>query len=178
VIENKISGTDTGTLTTLTHQTLLNRLNKMGKQTQNAAAAHARAARWLANNPEPADTPETFDSEQHSPTAAQHFPICIDSDSDDDDCGYAGGVDVCLDSEKELEGMDENDEWSDTESLAELEGDKLEASLQALRPKLPITSPEEVTTPYDEIRGGKSAKAFAKAEKNRGFSSTKYKSHR
>jgi hypothetical protein len=61
--------------------------------------------------------PETSDSEQHSPTAAQHFPICIDSDSDDDDCGYAGGVDVCLDSEKELEGMDENDEWSDTESL-------------------------------------------------------------
>jgi hypothetical protein len=46
-------------------------------------------------------------------------------------------------------------------------GDKLEASLQALRPKLPITSPEGVTTPYDEIRGGKSAKAFAKAEKNR-----------
>jgi hypothetical protein len=42
---------------------------------------------------------------------------------------------VCLDSEKELEGMDENDEWSDTESLAELEGDELEASLQALRPK-------------------------------------------
>jgi len=89
----------------------------MGKQTQNAAAARARAARWLANNPEPADTPETSDSEQQSPTAAQHFPICIDSDSDDDDCGYAGGVDVCLDSEKELEGMDENDdEWSDTES--------------------------------------------------------------
>jgi hypothetical protein len=43
VIENKISGTDTGTLTTLTHQTLLNRLNKMGKKTQNAAAARARA---------------------------------------------------------------------------------------------------------------------------------------
>ena len=45
--------------------------------------------------------------------AVQHFPICIDSDSDDDDCGYAGGVDVCLDSEKEFEGMDENDEWSE-----------------------------------------------------------------
>jgi len=60
-----------------------------------------------------------------------------------------------------------------------LEGDELEASLQALRPKLPSTNPEEVTTPYDEIRGGKSAKAFAKAEKNCGLgSSTKYKSHR
>ena len=48
-------------------------------------------------------------------------------------------------SEYELETMNENDEWLDTESLAELEGEELEASLQALRPKLPVTSPEEVT---------------------------------
>jgi len=48
VIENKISGTDTGTLTTLTHQTLLNHLNKMGKQTQNAAAAWGQTGGKLA----------------------------------------------------------------------------------------------------------------------------------
>ena len=75
MIENKFSGTDTGTLTTLTLKTLLNHLNnnKMGKQTQNAAAACTRAARWLANNPKPADTPETSDSEQRSPTKSTSF---------------------------------------------------------------------------------------------------------
>jgi hypothetical protein len=87
----------------------------------------------------------------------QHSPICIDSDSDDD-CGYTGGVNLHLDSEQELEDTDESDKWSDTESLSELEGEELEENLQALRPKLPVTSPEEVTMLYEEIRGGKSAK--------------------
>jgi hypothetical protein len=77
-------------------------------------------------------------------------------------------VNVCLDSEQE-EDTDGSDEWSDTESLAELEGEELEANLQALRPKLPVTSPEGVTTLYEEIRCGKSAKTFADAEKNRGL---------
>jgi hypothetical protein len=70
-----------------------------------------------------------------------------------------------MNSEKELEGMDENDEWSDTESLTELEGDELEASLQALRPKLPITSPEEVTTPYDENPRQKIGQSIRKGRK-------------
>ena len=139
----------------------------MGTQAQNAAAACARAARW---HPEPADTPEPSDNEQESLVATPRSPIllCIDSDSDDD-CGYTGGVNVCLDSELEEDRDGSDDEWSDTESLVELEGEELEANLQALRPKLPLTSPEEVTTLYDKIRGRKSAKTFAKAEKNHGL---------
>src|ERR1700723_723289 len=122
---------------------------------QKAAAARARAARWAINNPEPAETSEPSDSEREYLTAMQHYsPICIDSDSDDD-CGYTGGVNVHLDLEEELEDMGESDEWSDTECLSELEGEELEANLQALRPKLPVTSPEKVSTPYEEISGGK-----------------------
>jgi hypothetical protein len=136
----------------------------MCTQAQKAAAARARAARWLINNPERADTSEPSDSEQESLAATQHSPICIDLDSDDD-CRYTGGVNVHLDSEQELEDTDGSDKWSDTESLSELEGEELEENLQALRLKLPVTSPEEVTTPYEEIRGGKSAKTFANAEK-------------
>jgi hypothetical protein len=96
--------------------------------------------------------------------------LCIDLDLDDDG-RYTGGVNVCLDSELEEDRDGSDDEWSDTdsESFVELEREELEANLQALRPKLPLTSPEEVTTLYDEIRGGKSAKTFAKAEKNCGL---------
>lgn len=67
--------------------------------------------------------------------------------------------------------MDGRDKWSDTESLAELEGDKLEANLQALRPGLPDTSLQEleVTIAYKEIKGEKPAKTFADAEKNHGL---------
>ena len=105
-----------------------------GTQAQKVAAAHARAARWPVNNPKPADMPEPSDSEQKSLMAIQHSPICIDLDSDDD-CGYTGGVNVHLDSEQE-EDMEGSDKWSDTESLAELEGEGLEVKLQAQRPKL------------------------------------------
>jgi hypothetical protein len=106
--------------------------------------------------------------------APTHYPAwSVDSDSDDD-CGYTGGVNVCVDSEwqeEEMDGRDDLDEWSDTESLAELEGDELEANLQALKPGLRDTSLQEleVTTPYEEIKGGKSAKTFANAEKNHGL---------
>jgi hypothetical protein len=76
-----------------------------------------------------------------------------------------GGVNVCLDLELE-EDRDRSDQWSDTESLVELEGEELEVNLQALRLKL---SPEKVTTLYDKIRDGKSAKTFTKAERNCGL---------
>jgi hypothetical protein len=88
----------------------------MDTQAQKAAAACTRAARWPVNNPKlatpkPADMPEPSDSEQESLAATQHSQIlCIDSDSDDD-CGYTGGVNVCLDSELE-EDSDGSDEKS------------------------------------------------------------------
>jgi len=140
----------------------------MGKQTQNAAAARARAARWLANNPEPADTPETSDSEQHSPTAAQHFPICIDSDSDDDDCGYAGVWMSALIQRRNLRAWMRMMSGQIQRVSLSWKG-RTGGMLAGTEAKVTEHKPEEVTTPYDEIRGGKSAKAFAKAEKNRGW---------
>jgi hypothetical protein len=128
---------------------------------QKVAAAHARAARWF-KSPDMPELPDNNDGEEPL-TAMWHD--CIDSDVDDDDCGYTGGVNICLDSEWEGD-MGESDEWSDTESLAELEGEELEANLQALRPKLLVTNPVEVMMPYEEIRCGKSAQTFANAEKN------------
>lgn len=52
-----------------------------------------------------------------------------DSGESDLDCGYEGGVD-CDPSNDEQHS--EDDQWSDDESLAELEGDELEANLSAL----------------------------------------------
>jgi len=98
----------------------------MGTQAQKATAAHARAARWPSVNL----NYELSDNEQASLiVAAQlHSPACVDSDSDDD-CGYTGGINVCVDSEWQEEEMDgrDHDEWLDTESLAELEGEELDA---------------------------------------------------
>ena len=110
----------------------------MGTQAQKAAAARARAARWPSASGANLNY-EWSDNGQESLMALMHYPACsVDSDSDDD-CGYTGGVNVCVDSEwqeEEMDGKDDPDEWSDTESLAELEGDELEANLQALRPGL------------------------------------------
>ena len=138
----------------------------MVTEAQKAAAACARAARWPINlTCEPSATKKA-----ESPMTTTQ--ICVNSDSDDK-CRYTGGVNVCVESDWQEEAWeeDESDEQSDTESLAELEGEELEANLQALRPELPDMNPEEVavTMPYEAIGGGKSAKTFSKAEKNHGL---------
>jgi|SRR5882762_2985743 len=43
----------------------------------------------------------------------------------DTDCGYIGGVNCSPDSDSELSGSS----WSDTETLAELDGEELEENL-------------------------------------------------
>jgi hypothetical protein len=48
-----------------------------------------------------------------------------DSESD---CGYKGGVDCDPSNDS---AADSDEDWSDNESLAELEGDELEANLSA-----------------------------------------------
>jgi len=57
----------------------------MGKKCQNAAAAHARQARWLA----PCSSDDLVDSSTH----VDATPIVVDVDSSSE-CGYTGGVDV------------------------------------------------------------------------------------
>jgi len=44
---------------------------------------------------------------------------------------------------RELEAMDENDEWSDTESLAELEGDELGGKLAGTGPSYGSQAPKK-----------------------------------
>ena len=54
--------------------------------------------------------------------------MCPSSDSDSD-CGYEGGVNFCL-------SKSDSFDYSDAESLEELEGEELEANLNELRAEL------------------------------------------
>ena len=83
-----------------------------------------------------------------------------DSGESDLDCGYEGGVD-CDPSDDEEDS--EDDEWSDDESLAELEGDELEANLSALREEA-----ESWDTPnvFKQMMSPKDSKEWNKAEAN------------
>ena len=91
-----------------------------------------------------------------------YCPIDVDSDSDDN-CGYAGSVNIVdLESDEELDFDSSKSEWSDNdgESLVEMEGDELAANLRALKA-------------YQSELGTRNAQALV-----RKFSSTRYKSHR
>ncbi len=105
-----------------------------------------------------------------------------DSESD---CGYEGGVD-CDPSDDSAADSDED--WLDDESLAELEGDELEANtFDTLKENMPkALASMELQTIWqwehqmfrwmDAYRGGMGTTDAQKQVK--AFSSTKYKSHR
>ena len=86
-----------------------------------------------------------------------------DSGESDLDFGYEGGVD-CDSSNNEEDS--EDDEWSDDESLAELEGDELEANLSAL-----CEEAESWDTPkvFKQMMSPKDSKEWNKAEANQAF---------
>jgi hypothetical protein len=81
------------------------------------------------------------------PSKNDTYPINISSDSDSD-CGYEGGVNNCWSDCSDKD-------YSDTESLEELEGEELEANLNELRAEL-----KDLVTPtkYDQIMEPKLAK--------------------
>jgi hypothetical protein len=90
-----------------------------------------------------------------------------DSESD---CGYEGGVD-CESSDGEYDPAANSDEdWSDDESLAEFEGDELEANLRALREEADSL---DAPTAFRQMMVPKDAKEWKKAEGNRAFGYTK-----
>jgi hypothetical protein len=152
-------------------------LDSMVTKRQRAAAANARAAR---HHPRATDNSSQSRSRSQScvsftldlgsasePCNVQSVPIEVDSDSEYD-CGYEGGVN-CQWSDTEYDGTDS--EWSDSDgdSLAELDGDELEANLRELR--------EEVEAPgapskYAQISTKKSALEWKKAEGNRAMGYT------
>ena len=92
------------------------------------------------------------------------------SETDSEDCGYEGGVD-CESSDDEYDPtVDSDEDWSDDESLAELEGDELEANLCALREE----EAESLDAPnaFRQMMVRKDAKEWKKAEGNRAFGYT------
>ena len=84
-------------------------------------------------------------------------PVELESDSD---CGYRGGVDHYPSDD----GEDTEEDWSDDESLAELEGDELEASLSVLRNEAEIHS---VPSHFWQMMSQRDPKEWKKAEANR-----------
>jgi hypothetical protein len=132
---------------------------------QKAAAARARANRHPQSKP--SITPE-ITVENIAENLCLPSPIDVDDGCEDfDDCGYVGGVNVSLsDSESDYELSE--DEWteSESESLAELEGDELEDNLQSLREEVQQLS---VPSPYAEILKTKTTREWAAAESNRGL---------
>lgn len=138
---------------------------------QKAAAARARANRHPKKQLQSLDTPSEIVVDLPCPSpvppsSIPRSPISIDdSDEDLDECGYNGGVNV--ECESIYEPSDNESEYSDTESLAELDGNELEDNLVALRHELQELA---VPTPYEEILRKRSAKEWATAESgNRGM---------
>ena len=125
---------------------------------QKAAAAQVRANRHPQKpSPSPKITIEII-AEDHLPS-----PLIVDDPEQDlDECGYTGGVNVSW-SDSESDYKLSEDEWNDseTESLAELEGDELENNLQSLREEAQWLS---VPTAYAEILKKKTTKEWAVAK--------------
>jgi hypothetical protein len=97
----------------------------------------------------------------------------MDAFESDRDCGYIGGVNCNPDSDSEHSGSS----WSDTETLAELDGEELEKNLQMLLAEelqdLEGAKPSE----YSQIAALKSEKVWKKAEKNRALGYTGSSQH-
>jgi hypothetical protein len=86
------------------------------------------------------------------------------------DCGYEGGVN-CKSSDDEYDPTTDSDEdWSDDESLAELEGDELEANLHALCEE---GESLDAPTAFRQMMVPKDAKEWKKAEGNWALGYTK-----
>jgi len=135
----------------------------MGKKCQNAAAAHARQARWLA----PCSSDDLVDSSTH----VDATPIVVDVDSSSE-CGYTGGVDVdSEDSDDEYdEGGQMTSEWelSDSDSLNELEGDELEENLQMLQAEAEAEVARlEKPSAFEQILKPVTSTYWKRAEENR-----------
>ncbi|KAF8523849.1 hypothetical protein JB92DRAFT_3109853 [Gautieria morchelliformis] len=95
-----------------------------------------------------------------------HINTTVDTDSDSN-CEYEGGVN-CEPSDDSATDGDEV--WSDDESLAELEGDELEANLCALRKK---AESSDAPNAFKHMMSCKKLKDWKKIEANRAFGYTK-----
>ena len=118
----------------------------MGLRDKQNAAARATAARLIPTNVRDNAIPATSENRASS-----------DPDSD---CGYAGGVNCdWSDSDSEYD-----EDYTDMESLEDMDGDELDDNLQELKAEL-----EDLFTPtkYDQIMEPKLTTDWKKAEQNR-----------
>jgi hypothetical protein len=92
------------------------------------------------------------------------------SENSESDCGYEGEVN-CDSTDDEYDPTDDLDDgWSSDESLAELEGDELEANLQALHKEAKSWN---APTAFKVMMAPKDANDWKKAEANRTLGYTK-----
>ena len=131
----------------------------MVKKYQKSKASRARAARWTRRVLPPSQTPVELEG-------ADEF---MDSQSD---CGYTGGVNVEVlssdsdSSEYEPDTSDSESEWSDGESLCELEGGALEENLASLKAEVDALQ-QPTGFKFEKIVEEKTAAEWKKAEQNR-----------
>src|SRR6267154_5737149 len=142
----------------------------MGKADKKKAAARARTGRATIqnNNIIQAGLPEPQFHVQLSPDSAASEPevITIDNESDGE-CGYTGGVNCNCTDEEEGSWSDDN---SEPEQLGEMEGDKLETNLQALKAAMDsLEVLPQNPTKFDEILSDRSLKDWENAEKKLGY---------
>ena len=136
------------------------------------AAARARAgrarSRAIVTAVAAAQIPQLPDAD-----IAPEMQILIGDEMDafesDRDCGYIGGVNCNPDSDSEHS----ESSWSDTETLAELDGEELEENLQMLlAEELQDLEGPAKPSEYSQIAALKSDKVWKKAEKNRALGYT------
>ena len=98
----------------------------------------------------------------------------MDAFESDRDCGYIGGVNCNPDSDSEHSGSS----WSDTETLAELDGEELEKNLQMLlAEELQDLEGPAKPSEYSQIAALKLEKVWKKAKKNRALGYTGSSQH-
>jgi hypothetical protein len=98
----------------------------------------------------------------------QHNTMNTEGTDSQSDCGYEGEVEC--DPSSDDEQVDADEDWSDDESLAELERDELEASLSALCKE---AESRDAPDAFEQMMSCKDSKEWMKVEANQALGYTK-----
>jgi hypothetical protein len=101
-------------------------------------------------------------------TKARNYRHYTTEETDSEsDCGYEGRVDCDPSNDS---AADSDEDWSDDESLAELEGDELEANLSVLHKE---AESQDAPNAFKQMMSHKDSKEWKKVEANRALGYTK-----
>ena len=106
---------------------------------------------------------------QHNPSDDNPSPPSDCRTDSESDCGYEGGVNYDS-SDDGYDSTDSDENWSSDESLAELEGDELEANFQALQQEAKSL---HAPIAFKVMMAPKDTNNWKKAEANHALSYTK-----